>query len=98
MDCHFAGELRPRWAGEMGVSHTLLSLWLHGKRNLAPEMQEKYHSLVTSGYTSAGEYRPFERPLPGRAQTHATPGRNAMVELRGLEPLTSSLQRRRSPN
>ncbi len=37
-------------AKELGVSHTLLSLWLQGKRNLAPMLQAKYHQLVTSGY------------------------------------------------
>jgi len=39
-------------AKELGISHTLLSLWLHGKRTLAPQLAAKYNQLVTSGYTS----------------------------------------------
>ena len=38
-------------ARELGVSHTLLVLWLQGKRNLAPSLEARYHQLVTSGYT-----------------------------------------------
>ena len=37
-------------AKELGVSHTLLSLWLHGKRRLSPEMEAQYRALVTTGY------------------------------------------------
>ena len=37
-------------AKELGISHTLLVLWRQGKRSLAPEIEARYHSLVTSGY------------------------------------------------
>ena len=37
-------------AKELGVSHTLLVLWKQGKRSLAPELEARYHRLVTSGY------------------------------------------------
>ena len=37
-------------AKELGVSHTLLVLWRQGKRKLAPEIEARYHELVTSGY------------------------------------------------
>jgi hypothetical protein len=35
-------------ARELGVSHTLLVLWKQGKRTLAPELEARYHQLVTS--------------------------------------------------
>ena len=41
-------------AKELGVSHTLLSLWRQGKRTLAPELEARYRELVTFGYTSFG--------------------------------------------
>ena len=41
-------------AKQLGISHTLLVLWRQGKRNLSPELQAKYHTLVTSGYTESG--------------------------------------------
>jgi transcriptional regulator with XRE-family HTH domain len=34
-------------AKELGVSHTLLVLWKQGKRTLSPELEERYHQLVT---------------------------------------------------
>ena len=37
-------------AVELGVSHTLLSLWKQGKRSLSPELEARYHQLVTTGY------------------------------------------------
>jgi transcriptional regulator with XRE-family HTH domain len=37
-------------AKELGVSHSLLVLWRQGKRNLSPELEERYYQLVTSGY------------------------------------------------
>ena len=37
-------------AKELGVSHTLLSLWRQGKRSLAPELEQRYYEVVTSGY------------------------------------------------
>ena len=39
-------------AKELGVSHTLLGLWRQGKRSLAPELEARYHQLVTSDYKS----------------------------------------------
>jgi len=40
-------------AKELGVSHSLLSLWLQGKRRLKPDIEAGYHRLVTtSGYKS----------------------------------------------
>ena len=38
-----------RIAAELGVSHTLLVLWRQGKRSLAPELEARYHQLVTTG-------------------------------------------------
>ena len=40
-------------AKELGVSHTLLVLWQQGKRKLEPELEARYHRLVTSGYKSS---------------------------------------------
>ena len=37
-------------AKELGGSHTLLVLWRQGKRQLAPELEARYHQPVTSGY------------------------------------------------
>ena len=38
-------------AQELGVSHSLLSLWRQGKRTLKPEIETKYWAFVTnSGY------------------------------------------------
>ncbi len=39
-------------AQELGVSHSLLSLWRQGKRTLKPEIEARYWAFVTnSGYT-----------------------------------------------
>ena len=56
-------------AKELGVSHTLLSLWQQGKRNLSPELEARYHQLVTrqavtSGYKN-GYKNDSERPPKG---------------------------------
>ena len=66
-------------AKELGVSHTLLSLWLQGKRNLDPDLEARYRVLVTSsgynnGYTSGGEF------VSGKLAAEA-----------GLEPATNRL-------
>ncbi len=44
------GSKRPslrQIAADLGISHTLLVLWRQGKRNLAPELEARYHQLVT---------------------------------------------------
>ena len=42
-------------ARELGVSHTLLVLWKQGKRSLNPELERRYHQLVSeNGYTESG--------------------------------------------
>jgi hypothetical protein len=35
-------------AKELGVSHTLLVLWQQGKRNLDPELAQRYYKLSAS--------------------------------------------------
>ena len=52
-------------AKQLGISHTLLVLWRQGKRNLSPELQAKYHTLVTSGYNSTDHNRSTPSPPPG---------------------------------
>ncbi len=37
-------------AKHLGVSHTLLSLWKQGKRNLSPDLEAKFLRFVTTGY------------------------------------------------
>ena len=44
-------------AKELGISHTLLVLWRQGKRSLAPEIEARYRSLVTSGYKQSSSPR-----------------------------------------
>ncbi len=41
-------------AKALGVSHTLLSLWRQGKRNLSPDLETRYYQLSESGYTTSG--------------------------------------------
>ena len=41
-------------AKELGVSHTLLSLWQQGKRSLSPELEARYHQLVTNQAVTTG--------------------------------------------
>ena len=50
-------------AKELGISHTLLVLWRQGKRSLAPEIEARYHSLVTSGYNNG--YKQSSNPGGG---------------------------------
>jgi hypothetical protein len=50
-------------AKELGISHTLLVLWRQGKRSLAPEIEARYHSLVTSGYNNG--YKQSSSPEGG---------------------------------
>ena len=43
-------------AQELGVSHSLLSLWRQGKRTLKPEVEARYWAFVTnSGYRFGGD-------------------------------------------
>ncbi len=35
-------------AKELGVSHSLLVLWRQGKRSLSPQLEARYHQLVTT--------------------------------------------------
>ena len=57
-------------AKELGVSHTLLSLWKQGKRNLSPELEGRYHQLVTSVTT-----REPKNPSAGTEDTILSPPR-----------------------
>ncbi len=41
-------------AKELGVSHSLLVLWRQGKRSLSPQLEARYHQLVTSVTTLGG--------------------------------------------
>ena len=61
-------------AKELGVSHTLLVLWRQGKRRLSPELEARFHELVTknvaAGYKSGDKLRnevgitlPVQQPL-----------------------------------
>ena len=50
-------------AKELGISHTILVLWRQGKRSLAPEIEARYHSLVTSGYNNG--YKQSSSPEGG---------------------------------
>ena len=49
-------------------------------------------------YLRNGGYRTAETTLPFKALAAISPGSTEMVELRGIEPLTSSLRTTRSPN
>ena len=72
-------------AKELGVSHSLLSLWLQGKRRLKPDVEDGYHRLVTSsGYKS------------GYNSTGSQIGVISLVGGSGLEPLTSAMSTQRS--
>ena len=54
----------------LGVSHTLLVLWRQGKRNLAPELEARYHEIVTgSGYRNG-----YKATVPDGSR-HARDGR-----------------------
>jgi len=68
-------------AKELGVSHTLLSVWKQGKRNLSPELEKRYHELVTTGYRD----------------NNSTKAKNGlkMVGVVGIEPTTSCSQSKR---
>ena len=61
-------------AKELGVSHTLLVLWRQGKRRLSPELEARFHGLVTrnvaAGYRSGDKQRneqgitlPVQQPI-----------------------------------
>ena len=71
-------------AKELGVSHTLLGLWRQGKRSLAPELEARYHQLVTSGYNATS----------GNNQIELRNSLNLMERKMGFEPTTLSLARR----
>ena len=59
-------------ARQLGVSHTLLVLWLQGKRTLAPELQRRYAQLVTttgeSGYNGSKQRQYLHGPLAQLAE------------------------------
>ena len=42
-------------AKELEVSHSLLVLWRQGKRSLSPQLEARYHQLVTTVTTGRGE-------------------------------------------
>ena len=61
-------------AQELGVSHSLLSLWKQGKRTLKPEIETRYWAFVTnSGYRNGGN-------------SNSGIQRNTQVELTKLVP------------
>ena len=62
-------------AKELGVSHTLLSLWRQGKRNLAPELEARYYEVVTHGYNEEA-----------RLAHHEGTERISSSELKSVEP------------
>ncbi len=81
-------------AKELGVSHTLLSLWRQGKRNLSPELEEHYYEVVTNGYTRRLlERSPDETTQPTNGGMKDSRG---MVGHPGIEPGTSVLSGLRS--
>ena len=69
-------------AQELGVSHSLLSLWRQGKRTLKPEIETRYWAFVTnSGYT----FGDSQDASPNR---NTEPELNKVVPRGGLEPPT----------
>jgi len=81
-------------AKQLGVSHTLLVLWLQGKRTLVPELEARYHQLVSTGYT--GGYKEVSTapqsvsdrgPLPNGGQL----GGNTAYDPFGLQVFDGSL-------
>ena len=89
----------------VGITPSYLSMMLNGKRPWKPGIKERYDQLVNSGFMPDADqsvntqqfttiYDGYElRPTP----TRFTPKARSMVELRGLEPRTSSMPLKRSP-
>jgi transcriptional regulator with XRE-family HTH domain len=69
-------------AQELGVSHSLLSLWRQGKRTLKPEIEMKYWAFVTNS-----GYRFGDNPDSG-IQRNTQTELYEMVPRGGLEPPT----------
>ncbi len=81
-------------AKELGVSHTLLVLWRQGKRKLSPELEARYHQLVTSGYKSG--YNPeIETNKNIHSEGYVRHGKE-VVGGTGFEPVTSAMSTQRS--
>ena len=80
-------------AKELGVSHTLLVLWLQGKRNLAPNLEARYHQLVTSGYTHGyNSRRNSERLVEDSASEFGDPPGTRTQNLRIKSPLLYQIE------
>ena len=56
----------------LGVSHSLLSKCLNGKRRWNPELKERYEHLVTTMVTKSGTGDSFAFPIPSTPNTHNT--------------------------
>ena len=89
----------------LGIAPSYLSMMVNGKRPWKPGIKERYDQFVNSGFMPDADqsvntqqfttiYDGYElRPTP----TRFTPKSRSMVELRGLEPRTSSMPLKRSP-
>ncbi len=78
-------------AAELGVSHTLLVLWRQGKRNLTPELEARYHQLVTSGGYKSG-YNQAKASVGGVGEIEAAPKGQIVASQAGFEPATRCLE------
>ena len=57
----------------LGVSHSLLSKCLNGKRRWNPELKERYEHLVTTMVTKSGTGDSFAFPILSAPNSHNTP-------------------------
>ena len=56
----------------LGVSHSLLSKCLNGKRRWNPELKERYDNLVTTMVTKSGTGDSLAFPIPSINSSHNT--------------------------
>ena len=76
----------------LGIAPYYLSMLVNRKRKWPDKLRHRYEELVNSIVnTTAGPV------IQNRKETKVPYLKRKLVELRGFEPLTSSLQKRRSP-
>ncbi len=69
-------------AKELGISHTLLVLWRQGKRQLSPELEARYHEVVTTGY----KVNASNSPAPHEAVPYAGEARDFKSAASAIPP------------
>ncbi len=81
----------------LGVSPAYLSRMVNGKRPWNLEIRQRYEELVSATVSKFGNVKETDGDSWEDRHVLSAPEPGRLVELRGLEPRTSSMPLKRSP-